>query len=326
MEKTIRGDSGIDSFKVNSLIFKELVKRGYSVEGKNKVYNIADSKLWYITPEQSQAFLDAEKKDAKQRMFLKKEAELLAKSFKQVAGAIGETPLNIVDIGSRDGEKAFAFIKNFKDKSKLRYCPLDINNFMMEKAIKTLSRAGKLDIVRPKIAMTDFVNLDDVTLPLKKGKFKTNFLLLLGGNLENSDVHELLHDVRSAMKDGDYLLIGNKLAHKSPKKMVKYYNTSEYIENLLSKTAEQLGMSGKEVEYSARFRGSRVELLYTLKNDKTIESGGKKIDFRAGDKIILIISYKYTKDSLMETLNLYFDDVALFPSSDGIYALALCKK
>ena len=48
------------SQKINDLIFRELVKRGYSLEGNTRIWNIADSKLWYLTPEQAQGFLDLE--------------------------------------------------------------------------------------------------------------------------------------------------------------------------------------------------------------------------------------------------------------------------
>ena len=37
--------------KINDLIFKELIKRGYSLEGNTRIWNIADSKLWYLTPD-----------------------------------------------------------------------------------------------------------------------------------------------------------------------------------------------------------------------------------------------------------------------------------
>ena len=46
--------------KINDLIFRELIKRGYSLEGNTRIWNIADSKLWYLTPEQAQSYLDAE--------------------------------------------------------------------------------------------------------------------------------------------------------------------------------------------------------------------------------------------------------------------------
>ena len=48
------------SQKINDLIFRELIKRGYSLEGNTRIWNIADSKLWYLTPEQAKAYLDLE--------------------------------------------------------------------------------------------------------------------------------------------------------------------------------------------------------------------------------------------------------------------------
>ena len=43
---------------MESLIFKELVLRGFSLEGNTRVWNVADSKLWYLNPEQAQAYLE----------------------------------------------------------------------------------------------------------------------------------------------------------------------------------------------------------------------------------------------------------------------------
>lgn len=325
MEKR-KTNSSANTSIINDVIFRELLKRGYSLEGKNRVWNIADSKLWYLTPEQAQAFLDLETKDPKQMMFAKKEMDLLKDNFKQISTDIHSKNINIIDLGCGNGEKALFFIKNFKDKSKIRYCPIDTSNFMVDKALKTLSKVKSLEVLNFKHNIIDFLNLDEVTSSIRKGNFKTNMLLLLGGSLENSDVHELLHDIRSAMKDDDCLLIGNKLTHPNPEKMVAYYNSNKHIDNMLIKTIEKIGLSKEDVSYGARYRGNRVEMYYILKKDKIISHAGKKVDFRVGDKIITTISYKYTKDSFLETLNLYFNDVELFVSKDGIYALALCKK
>ena len=49
-----------ETTQINDLIFKELIKRGYSLEGNTRIWNIADSKLWYLTNEQAQAYLDLE--------------------------------------------------------------------------------------------------------------------------------------------------------------------------------------------------------------------------------------------------------------------------
>jgi len=314
------------SVKTNGLVFKELWKRGYSIEGGNKIWNISDSKLWYHTSEQAQAFLDLETKDPKQKMFLNKEISLIKQKFPDlVEGVVGKS-INLVDLGCGNGEKAAIFIKEFKDKSKIRYYPIDINKFMIDKAIKAVSRLKKVKILQYKNNLLDFFDFGEVSGAIKTGSFQTNYLLLLGGTLENSDVHELLHEIRSAMHEGDYLLIGNKLTHPSPAKMVKYYSSSKYIDNLVFKTIEQLGFKRDELEYGARFRGNRVEVFYTIKTNKTISSGKRKVDFNKGDKIIMLVSYKYTKDSLTEVLMTYFDDVEVFVSKDGIFSLALCKK
>ena len=59
--------------EINGMIFKELIKRGYSLDGNTRIWNIADSKLWYLKPEQAQAFLDLENsQDYKKILFKKK--------------------------------------------------------------------------------------------------------------------------------------------------------------------------------------------------------------------------------------------------------------
>ena len=57
---------------INDLIFRELIKRGYSLEGNTRVWNIADSKLWYLTPEQAQGYLDLEKDEKYQKNVIQK--------------------------------------------------------------------------------------------------------------------------------------------------------------------------------------------------------------------------------------------------------------
>ena len=91
---------------INDLIFKELIKRGYSLEGKTRVWNIADSKLWYLTPEQSQAFLDLEQAQDYQKDVIQKEIDLINNNIDEILKKVGKDPLNIIDLGCGDGKKA----------------------------------------------------------------------------------------------------------------------------------------------------------------------------------------------------------------------------
>jgi len=312
--------------KISDIIFKELVKRGYSLEGKKRTWNIADSKLWYLTPEQARAFLDLEKYDDFQRAAAKKEIDLIEENCSEIIKSIEDKPVNIIDMGCGDGEKALAFVDCFKDKSKLRYCPIDVSEFMVKSAIGKLGSSNLNRIIKLKGNVFEFKDIGDVSSAVRKDDFNTNFILLLGGSLENSEIHELLYDIKLAMKPNDYLLIGNKITNVNPLEIIKSYDKNKYIDNLVIKTAIHLGLEKEDVEYSARFKGSRVEMLYTLKKDKTIKSGNKKVEFKAGDKIISIISYKYNQNKLMKNLKMYFDDVKLYSPKDNSYALALCRK
>ena len=76
--------------KINDLIFKELIKRGYSLEGNTRIWNIADSKLWYLTPKQSQAFLDLEQSTAYQKEIIQKEIDLINKNLCEILAKVGK--------------------------------------------------------------------------------------------------------------------------------------------------------------------------------------------------------------------------------------------
>ena len=69
-----------ENSSINDLIFKELIKRGYSLEGNTRVWNIADSKLWYLTPDQSQAYLDLETDNSYKKQTGQQQAENLAET------------------------------------------------------------------------------------------------------------------------------------------------------------------------------------------------------------------------------------------------------
>lgn len=311
--------------QINDLIFRELIKRGYSLEGNTRIWNIADSKLWYLKPEQAQAFLNLESSETYQKEVIQKEIDLINNNIQEIVEKIGEDNINIIDIGCGDGKKAVIFTEHLKGKVKLRYCPVDISSYMVEKAIKKIKKADIGEVVELQWNISDFENIENISILLRQGEFRRNLNLLLGNTLGNFEINELLYEIRSSMKGGDFLLIGNGLDNRNPEEILKSYDTEE-VNDFLKHIPLQLGLSKEDIALGARFANSRVELYYTIKNDKTIESQKKKVTFNKGDQILVSVSYKYNEKDFIGFLSLYFDDVMAKTSKDGSYALALCKK
>jgi len=311
--------------KINDLIFRELLKRGYSLEGNTRIWNIADSKLWYLTPPQAQAFLDLEKSEDYQKDVIQKEIDLINKNIKEITEKLGKKPLNIIDLGCGDGKKADLFIKKLRGKMKIRYCPIDISSYMVEKAINNIEKSNVEEIVKLQWNISDFENLENIAAILRINGFKRNLILLLGNTLGNFEINELLYEIRSAMREEDVLIIGNGLDIKKSKDILKAYD-NPFLDNLLIRTLTQIGLDKKDVKYSARFKNSRVEMYYTILNDKKVKFLGKEVNFNKGDQIIVAVSYKYDKDEFMSFMKMYFDDARLYVSKDNSYALAVCKK
>jgi uncharacterized SAM-dependent methyltransferase len=325
MAKSPKSKPNVKNSEINDLIFKELLKRGYSLEGNTRIWNLADSKLWYLTPEQAQSFLDLEQSKDYQKDVIQKEIDLIDKNIQEITSEIKDKPINIIDLGCGDGKKAVIFLSYLKNNHKIRYCPIDISSYMVEKAIEKMSKTNIKEIVKLQWNISDFENLENITPLLRSGEYKNNLILLLGNTLGNFEIHELLYQVRSAMKDDDLLLIGNGLDTKNSGQILKAYD-NPFLDQMLIKTITQLGLKKEDIKYGARFRNSRVEMYYTIQKDTEVTFLGKSVRFNAGDQIIVAVSYKYDNYDFMSYLKMYFSFAQSFVSKDGSYALALCKK
>ena len=129
----------LHNMKINDLIFKELLKRGYKLEGETRVWDVADSKLWYLTPKQAQGFLDLSKTEGYKKTIIEKEVSLIKRRMKDFIHTLPKTSCNIIDLGCGDGQKASLFIHELAKHMKIRYCPIDISSYMVSKAAKTTS-------------------------------------------------------------------------------------------------------------------------------------------------------------------------------------------
>jgi len=315
-----------DEPKINDLIFRELIKRGYSLEGNTRIWNIADSKLWYLTPDQAQAFLNLEKSKDYRKDIIQKEIDLINQNLPEILKKFGDGALNLIDLGCGDGKKAVLFIETLKEKTKLRYCPIDISSYMVEKAISRVSKLNVDEIVKFQWNISDFENIENVSNLLRYKDYKKHFFLLLGNTLGNFEINELLYEIRSAMEWDDVLLIGNGLVNtKNSDEVLKAYN-NKFLDELLIKTLTQIGLKKENLEYGARLKNQRIEMYYTIKKDCSIKFLEKEVMFNKGDQIIVAVSYHYNKEDFISFMKMYFGKVDFYISKDESYALVLCKK
>jgi uncharacterized SAM-dependent methyltransferase len=311
--------------EINDLIFKELLKRGYSLEGNTRIWNIADSKLWYLAPEQAQAFLDLEGHGKYKEDITEKEIGLIKDNTSQITKILNGDSVNIIDIGCGDGSKAKLFIEALQGKVNFRYCPIDISSYMVEKAIDNLKSLNEGEVVDFHWNISDFENLENISSLLRHGKFKKNLILLLGNTLGNFEINELLYEIRSSMKDGDLLIIGNGLNNEHPEEIISSYNNELFNKFSLGPILG-LGLEEEDVKFGVRFKNGRVESYYTLLKDKFVSFLDKKVEFNKGDQIIVVVSYKYTEEDFRSFMNMYFDGVDVFVSKDKSYVLCLARK
>lgn len=313
--------------EISDLIFTELIKRGFENKEDKRIWNIADSKLWYLSPKQSQGYLDITHTSEYQENVVKKEELLLKEVLPSISKMISGKSLNLLDLGCGDGEKAILIIKELSQYAQLRYCPIDISAYMVQTAAKKIKNSGfPENVLEMKFNVSDFENLNNVTPLFRSESFNSHLLMLLGNTLGNFDMHSILHGIKQGMKPGDLLIIGNGIIENKTdiSNILETYNNPK-INEWLSQTVVGIGLDDSDVEFHTEFRNSRIEEFYRLKIDKTISALGQKVSFKKDDEILVAISNKYTPEKLKEEIDYYFKDSQIVLNEDNSYAVVIAE-
>jgi len=310
---------------INDLIFRELIKRGAKHTDKGRLWYLADSKLWYVTPVQAQGYLDLEQSPEYRDGLIHAEIELIGQNLDVLLAQLPEQKYNLVDLGCGNGQKAAMFIRSLGKRLGVRYCPVDISSYMVSKALTTLGGLDIDGVVECKENISDFENLTNVMPAFRRGGYEGSFILLLGNTIGNFDREDILEGIYQSMQPQDFLLIGTELRNdKRIEEIVQEYD-SDLVNQFLIHLPKQIGLTDQDVEFEVEFNKDRVDLFYRVKRDKAVTHLGRKVEFKAGDKILAAISYKYTQNELRQLLEKRFE-TKLYPNKKGNYALALCKK
>jgi len=312
--------------ELKELLFKELIKNGYSErENGEKVWNVADRCLLYMSKDLADSFLKLRAHPRYRATIVNIEIELLKSFSKKFIDKIGETPCNLIDLGCGDGRKAKEFLGALNGKGKIRYCPVNVNKWLVNLALENIKGASFSNVVDYKPVLANCKSLYDVKLIAGSDKFPKTVALLLGSILSSYEIHEFLFSLSGAMDKGDCLIIGNAI-----RKGDRFSNIETYRDPLFqdwfAHLIREMGFDENEVEFDARFENGRVECFYRVRNDKGISYEGKNYEFNEGDEIVVAVLYKYYEEELEKFCKMYFREVELVKDEDEEQALICCIK
>jgi len=312
--------------ELKEVLFKELVKKGYSeLKDGRKVWDVANRSIIYMTPELVDSFLKLREHPRYQKTIVEIETELLNGNAKKLIDGHINGPFNLIDMGCEDGSKAKIFIKALNGKTKVRFCSVNVSEKLASLALKNMEKEKFSNVEGCKKIIADFSSLHEIASMVRSEKYQKNVVLLLGSILASFDIHEYLFNLSQGMFKGDVLIIGNAI--RAGERFVNLENyKSKLFKNWFDHLMKAMGFDGKEVSYDARFANGRLEDYYTINKGKKIHYGGKIMEFKKGDEIVVAILYKYYEKELEEFCRMYFREVELVKDEENEYALVLCVK
>ncbi len=252
------------------------------------------------------------------------EFEIIKEHGKKIVGKLGNKHLNILDLGGGDGKKAayfISFISNFISG----YFPLDISRRMIEITEDTVKSTY------PNLTLEAFHedfeqgNITSATYYLHRRYQRSNLILFLGNTVGNiSDAHRVLVNIRESMTEEDFLLVG--LAFFNPKNIpLREYNNMGMI-NWLWSYPEKLGIEKKYAKIYCIWNETKRQVEFQLEftTDWKKMLGGNLLQFGKGQKVLLGISRRFTKDNIFELFAKAGFKIEIFVH-DKDNALVLCR-
>lgn len=311
---------------LKGMLLKELVKNGYSEEENTRMWSIANTSFWFMTPEMSQAFLNLNKVPRYKATIIDTEANLLKENIGNFLEKEENQPFNLIDANCTDGSKAKTIINSLPKSVKFRYCPVCFNSYFTKLAVENIKKENFPNLAEyaPRLSQ-DYGGLGEIGVALRNSAYQKNVFLLLGSLLSSFEINDYLFKLSQNLLPNDMLIIGNGIRTGQRFVNLGTYQHPAFNEWFIH-LMRILGFKDNEVEVNARFANNRLEGYYTIKVDKKISFEGKNIEIKKGDKIRVAFQYKLYEQELKDFCKMYFDSVKIVKDPQNEYALVMCKK
>jgi len=217
----------------------------------------------------------------------------------------------IIELGCGSGDKLQTLLDQRNRTGPLDLHLIDVSPSALAESTRALSG---LDQVRVVAHQTTYeAGLGELSAP---GETSARTLaLFLGSNLGNFDppgAEEFLREIRSALRPGDFFLLGADLVKPEPLVLLAYDDplgvTAAFNRNLLVRINRELGGTFDLAAFThqARWNGaeSRVEMHLTCLRRHTVRVEATELEFtiEEGESIWTESSYKYEPRDLRRML------------------------
>ncbi|MGV8130537.1 MAG: L-histidine N(alpha)-methyltransferase [Candidatus Pacearchaeota archaeon] len=315
---------------LHDMLLSAFLKNGFARTNGNKSWELTDLQYLSLTDDLARGFLSFSTTPSYRKQFFELELKIIKEHANILSEDIGNEPFNLIDIYCGDGFKAIELVKEIVSKNpkiKIRYCPLNASQYLLDLAIANMKKAGISNVTgyKPFLSSGDGRALRPIAQGLKSEGFKKNVVIILGGVIACFDINEYLFELERDMKDGDVLIIGNGV--RIGERLVdlhKYLDGS--FHNWFKHLMYGLGFSDEDFEFNARFGNSRIEFFYRLRKQITKKIDGKMVNFEPGDEFVVAHLYKYYAEEFEKFCKMYFKDSRIFTDTDKEYAVVVSKK
>ena len=234
---------------------------------------------------------------------------VLHRAARSLRGHIHGQALTVAELGSGSGTKTRLVLEALVPGLVRSYCPIDISSEALERCQQEL---GDLVPVLPYHgAYVDGVR----SLRESRPADVPLMLLFLGssiGNLSPNDRGSFLASLRSALRPGDYFLIGFDLI-KPKADLLRAYDdptgvTAAFNRNVLGRVNRELGANfdldgfSHLVRYDECERRVEMHLLATCDHSVPIPLAGATCDIRRGETIWTESSYKFDRGEIGDAM------------------------
>lgn len=257
------------------------------------------------------------------------EIDLILNNEDKILSYLSKKEYSVLDMGCGDGKKAAAILTRLErySKDKLNYFPVDISERMMNIAVDNVQLAH--DNLHTELFKEDFEkgNFSKVTYYLRRRYQRDNLILFLGQTIGNlSDSHRILVNLRESMTEDEVVLVGMAMLSKQKDPLEGY--DQKIIYDWLWTVPEKIGITREDADIKLYFNTNKNQIEYKLefKKDWSKSFGSDFLNFHKGQKILVAVSHKFTKDEIFTLFAGAGFKIEMFlESKKKDYGLVLCR-